>query len=59
TVLDALTKVIGVARFNSVINETTTPGLHKVVTNVQSNPSYAAWINSDEYKNLDSKTTAF
>ncbi|KAG0311448.1 hypothetical protein BGZ99_010164 [Dissophora globulifera] len=59
TVLDALTKVIGVDRFDSVINETTTPGLHKVIVNVQNNPSYAAWINSDEYKTLDSKTTAF
>ncbi|KAG0306753.1 hypothetical protein BGZ98_001761 [Dissophora globulifera] len=57
--LDTLTKVIGVDRFKSVINETKTPGLHKVVTNVQSKPSYATWINSDEYKKLDSKSTAF
>ncbi|KAG0296230.1 hypothetical protein BGZ98_001059, partial [Dissophora globulifera] len=59
TMLDALTKIIGADRVKSVINETNTPGIHKVVTNVQSNPSYAAWINSDEYKKLDSNTTAF
>ncbi|KAG0324870.1 hypothetical protein BGZ99_001336 [Dissophora globulifera] len=59
TVLDALTKIIGVDRFKSVINETNTPGIHKVITNVQSKPSYAAWINSDEYKKLDANTAAF
>ncbi|KAG0302272.1 hypothetical protein BGZ99_003145 [Dissophora globulifera] len=59
TMLEMLTRVIGVDRVKSVINETRTPGIHKVITAVQSKPSYAAWFSSDAYKNLDSKTTAF
>ncbi|KAG0316766.1 hypothetical protein BGZ99_006701 [Dissophora globulifera] len=59
TLLEALPKIIGVERFETVINETNTPGILKVVASVRSKPSYAAWINSDEYKRLDSRTTAF
>ncbi|KAG0299652.1 hypothetical protein BGZ98_009872 [Dissophora globulifera] len=58
-VLEALPKIIGVDRFKSIINETNTPGFLKVVASVQSKPSYAAWINSDEYRRLDSRTADF
>lgn len=36
-----------------MINETATPGILKVVKNIESCLPYESWINSQEYKTLD------
>ncbi|KAI1318504.1 hypothetical protein EDD11_006386 [Mortierella claussenii] len=59
TMLDALEKIIGKERLAIVVNETKTPGIIKVRHTIESKPSYSTWINSDEYKKLDVKSTAF
>lgn len=51
--LDALSKIIGKDRVAQVVNETATPGIIKVVKNVENKPGYKAWIGSEEYKKLD------
>ncbi|KAF9358495.1 hypothetical protein BGX34_008910 [Mortierella sp. NVP85] len=56
TLLDSLSKIIGKDRVAQVVNETATPGVIKVVKNVENQPSYKTWIESEEYKKLDVKS---
>ncbi|KAK3816268.1 MAG: hypothetical protein J3Q66DRAFT_440721 [Benniella sp.] len=56
TLLDSFSKIIGKARVAQVVNETATPGIIKVVKNVENQPSYKAWIESEEYKKRDAKS---
>ncbi|KAF9151166.1 hypothetical protein BG015_006996 [Linnemannia schmuckeri] len=59
TMLDALEKIIGPDRVASIINTTKTPNIIKVRANIESNPTYKAWISSDEYKKLSVNSAGF
>lgn len=57
--LDALEKIIGPHRVSTIINTTKTPNILKVRANIESNPTYKAWISSDEYKKLSVNSAGF
>ncbi|KAF9548157.1 hypothetical protein EC957_007185 [Mortierella hygrophila] len=59
TMLDALEKIIGPDRVAIIINTNKTPNILKLRANIESNPTYKAWVSSDEYKKLSVNSTGF
>ncbi|KAG0265458.1 hypothetical protein BG011_004678 [Mortierella polycephala] len=58
TALTAIEIVIGKERVATAISKTETPGIVHVRANVESKSSYATWVNSDKYKELNEKSAA-
>ncbi|KAG0243192.1 hypothetical protein B0O80DRAFT_497084 [Mortierella sp. GBAus27b] len=59
TFLDATAKVISKERLAQVVNENATPSILKVADKIENNPGYKAWVQSAEYKKLDTNSIGF
>ncbi|KAG0211723.1 Glutathione S-transferase S1 [Mortierella sp. GBA30] len=59
TLLGTIEVIFGKERVAKVVNETKTPAIVKLRATIESKPSYAAWIESDTFKNLTIASQGF